>query len=73
MLRLQKYLKKAKTDAWESFKDAVYPKRLRRPYNRYMRDTKPYYPWSPGFSNEYTPKNKELVQTDFRTPYKDAS
>lgn len=71
MIKLQQIFKKAKNHVWTTFMDTVYPKKLRRPYNRYMRDTKPYYPWNPGFANEYQNKRNECIENDYRIPFKD--
>jgi hypothetical protein len=73
MLNIKKIFNNVKSHMWTTLKDTVYPKRFRRHYSRFMRDTKPYYPWNPGFANEYTPRSNEIIENDFRTSFKDST
>lgn len=72
MSKLKEIFVKAKSHLWEATKDTFYPRKLRRIYNRNRYNTKMYYPFNPGFTNERTEKNNERVDLDYRTPFKDA-
>lgn len=72
MSRLTKTLQGAKDHAWEAFKDTFFPRKLRRTYNNRRLSTKLYYPFNPNLGNACELRDKEKVEFDHRTPFKDS-
>ena len=72
MSKLSQLLKQSKDHAWQALKDTVFPRALRRHRNRNMYNTKNYYPFNPGYANDYVKRPSESVEHDYRTPFKDS-